>query len=258
VRQYKPILTCAENSKGVLDVDTVKGCERGMCAYPGGGCYGECYARKIAAARGFDFSVSVVRRLPANMVAAVAYKVYAHHARWYRIGVSGDPSHDWGHTVHVCEALAIASKVPVIVTKHWVAASDSQLRRLAAVGVVFNTSTSGMDTNDEIEYRVEQMKRVKAFGMVGVCRVVTCEYSGNSKWSTRCANMQRKLLARGGVIDTPFRCSRNNPRVVSGEIVLTRDARCGGTGTVSLYDKGTYIGSCNDCPDQCGVTEEAR
>ena len=34
VLPYKPILTAVENLKGVLDVDTVKGCYSGMAAYP--------------------------------------------------------------------------------------------------------------------------------------------------------------------------------------------------------------------------------
>jgi len=33
---YLPILTAVENAKGVLDVDTVKGCTQGMNAHPDG------------------------------------------------------------------------------------------------------------------------------------------------------------------------------------------------------------------------------
>ena len=36
--QYRPILTVVENGKGVLDVDTIKGCTMGMRIYPHGGC----------------------------------------------------------------------------------------------------------------------------------------------------------------------------------------------------------------------------
>jgi hypothetical protein len=35
--QYLPVLTVVENRKGVLDVDTVKGCALGMQHYPEGG-----------------------------------------------------------------------------------------------------------------------------------------------------------------------------------------------------------------------------
>jgi hypothetical protein len=46
-KQYHPILTATLNRKGVLDVDTVKGCTIGLAKYPKG-CYGECYAYKNA------------------------------------------------------------------------------------------------------------------------------------------------------------------------------------------------------------------
>ena len=35
---YSPFLALSLNGKGVLDLDTVKGCELGMRAYPDGGC----------------------------------------------------------------------------------------------------------------------------------------------------------------------------------------------------------------------------
>jgi len=34
LRRYGRVLTAAENGKGVMDVDTVKGCTMGMAAYP--------------------------------------------------------------------------------------------------------------------------------------------------------------------------------------------------------------------------------
>ena len=58
LRIYRPFLTASENGKGVMDVDTVKGCTLGMAAYPDGGCYGECYAQKTAVRYGINFSVS--------------------------------------------------------------------------------------------------------------------------------------------------------------------------------------------------------
>ena len=61
MRRYSNVLTADVNDKGVLDVDVVKGCTAGMNARPGSGCYGACYAAKIAKYRGIDFSVSVTR-----------------------------------------------------------------------------------------------------------------------------------------------------------------------------------------------------
>ena len=48
-RHYGNVLAVSMNAKGVLDLDTVKGCTLGMNAYPVNGCYGECYAVKTAA-----------------------------------------------------------------------------------------------------------------------------------------------------------------------------------------------------------------
>ena len=59
---YLPVLTVTENGKGVLDVDTVKGCTEGMKKYPEGGCYGECYAAKTAKRYGIDFTKSISRQ----------------------------------------------------------------------------------------------------------------------------------------------------------------------------------------------------
>jgi len=46
-RRYHDAITASANAKGCMDVDTVKGCTEGM--REPGGCYGECYAAKIAA-----------------------------------------------------------------------------------------------------------------------------------------------------------------------------------------------------------------
>ena len=62
-KTYKPTLTAVVNHKGVMDIDTVKGCSEGLAAYPDGGCYGECYAYKIATRYGIDFATSISRKI---------------------------------------------------------------------------------------------------------------------------------------------------------------------------------------------------
>lgn len=253
---YKDRLTAVENGKGVLDVDTVKGCRLGMAAYPSGGCYGECYANKTARQYGFDFTESVSRKLYRSNRAEIFDKVKSFNAAWYRIGTAGDPSHDWENTLAVCEFLQGAGKVPVIITKHWIAATDSQLQRLKNVSAVVNTSTSGMDTDEEISHRIGQHDRIRAAGVAGVVRVVTCDY-GASEWALRCKAKQDYLFTLGPVVDTPLRASKNNQRVQSGDIILTRqNESIGGGKYVSLHNRVIYLGRCNSCPDQCGVSGE--
>ena len=59
-RLYHDSITAVVNAKGCMDVDTVKGCTEGMRSEPGG-CYGECYAAKIAERYGIAFETSVKR-----------------------------------------------------------------------------------------------------------------------------------------------------------------------------------------------------
>jgi hypothetical protein len=254
-RLYHPFLTASENQKGVLDVDTVKGCTAGIGARPNGGCYNECYAQKIATRYGIDFSVSVSRKLTRATRAAVFYAVKDFKANWYRIGTAGDPCHDWDNTLEVIEFLEDTGKAPVIITKHWVKLSDSHIARLKRLRAVVNTSTSGLDTDNETKHRVRQIERLRAAGVRSINRVVTCNY-GTSEWAVAAKRKQDYLLTITPVIDNPLRASKSNPRVISGDIILDRiDAAIGGGKYVSLHDKSVYLGTCDQCPDQCGAEQ---
>ncbi len=252
-RQYLPLLTAVENQKGVLDVDTVKGCTLGMAARPDGGCYGECYANKIAERYGIDFTVSVSRKLTPWNRATIFCTVRDHPAYWYRIGTAGEPCHDWENTLEVCEALQGTGKTPVIITKHWIPLSDAQILRFAKIGAVFNTSVSGLDTDAQTKYRVAQIERLKKAGIRSVARVVSCEY-GTSEWAINAKKRQDYLMTLEPIIDNPLRADKSNPHVQNGDILLTRkDEAIGGGKMVSLADKNAYLGTCEECPDQCGV-----
>jgi hypothetical protein len=252
-RRYRSFLSAVENKKGVLDVDTVKGCTCGMRAYPGDGCYGECYAAKTAARYGIDFSISVSRKMTHKIWRDIFCIVKNHHTSWYRIGTAGEPCNDWENTIQVCEALRKTQKTPVIITKHWIPLSDDQAQRLQRVSAVINTSCSGLDSDSEIRHRVLQIERVRAFGIRSVCRVVTCRF-GDSEWARSAHEKQRFLLSLLPVIDNPLRARKSNSRVENGDIILTRrDESVGGGKFVSLHSKSAYLGTCDFCPDQCGA-----
>jgi len=258
LKRYRPVLTAVENMKGVLDVDTVKGCTFGMRANPLGGCYSECYAYKNAHRYGIDFSVSIARKLlPANRE-SIFCAVADHPASWYRIGTAGDPCHDWDNTLSICEALRGTGKTPVIITKHWIPLSDAHIVQLNALGATVNTSTSGLDSSSQIEYRIAQIKRLKANGVSSITRVVTCQY-GTSEWATIAKEKQDYLMTLAPVIDNPLRADKSNLHVLSGDILLTRKPEAiGGGKFVSLHAPSVYLGTCGDCPDQCGADTSLR
>ena len=168
LKSYSDILTATVNRKGVLDVDTVKGCHFGMKKYPNGGCYGLCYAAKSASVYGFDFSKSVVRKK--INCAPIEKSIKYHRLPWFRVGTMGDPSYDWDFTVMVCEWLGRFS-IPVIVTKHWIALSNAHIRILKKCNAVINTSISPLDSESEIEYRMNTYKLLNDLGVRSVLRV---------------------------------------------------------------------------------------
>jgi hypothetical protein len=256
VLPYKPVLTASENLKGVLDVDTVKGCYSGMAAYPVTGCYGACYAATTAKMYGRDFTVAVSRRPAPWSWREVWRQVRDFHANWYRIGTAGDPCHDWENTVEVCELMQSTGKHPVIITKHWQTLSDKQLARLAAVGAVINTSVSALDTEQELRHRLRQIERLAAAGIKSVARVVTCNF-GATDWAIERAAVQARLLELSPMIDNPLRIPASDQRVIDGHLIVDRIAEAvGGGKSVSLHKPDVYLSTCVGCPDQCGAHME--
>lgn len=253
MRTFDDRLTAVENMKGVLDVDSVKGCSYGMKAYPGGGCYGLCYACKMAKCRGFDFSVSVSRQPYDEDRRAIEHAVSFHKLNWFRIGTMGDPSHDWPLTLYVCEWLGRLKK-PVIVTKHWRTCPSDIIARLSKCGAVFNTSVSALDSEDEREYRLDQFYRVMSLGCRSFLRVVTCKFNDTDE-GKRLASIQTWLLSCGNIIDTPLRIPRCDSRVCAGTIIAEKVENIKGESTVSRWNENVYIGHCSTCPDQCGVMQ---
>jgi hypothetical protein len=253
VERYKPKLTVLSNRKGVLDIDTVKGCTLGMKARPKGGCYGHCYANATADLYGFDFPHSVSRKVEDREKPVIERTLMAHPATWFRIGNMGDPCHDWELTTEVCEWLG-KLKTPVVVTKHWIAADDDHLGRLAAAGVVLNTSVSALDTPAELRVRLREWKRATGFGLRSLLRVVSCSF-GDTPEGRRMSEIQNGIFQTAGdlVIDNPLRIPANDPRVVAGDILVERHKNLGGGAWVSIENHSTYIGTCDECPDQCGV-----
>ena len=249
LKKYNPILSASLNRKGVLDVDTVKGCEFGLNAYPDKGCYGLCYACKTATIYGFDFSKSVSRKTYDRI--QIESIVKKHSLPWFRIGTMGDPSHDWDYTVFVCGWLG-KFKIPVVVTKHWVSMSYNHAMSLKKCNAVVNTSTSPLDTKDEIEHRVNTFMWLKKIGVKSVLRIVSARFGPTEKGS-KLKQAQNLLFKNDPIIDNPLRIPMIDKRVVSGDIVAQRHKDLGGGSTVSISSQGSYIGPCRTCPDQCGV-----
>ena len=251
LKVYKSNLSAVLNRKGVLDVDTVKGCEFGMAAYPNGGCYGVCYACKMATLYGFDFGKSISRKIINGEHTKIERVVKRHRLQWFRIGTMGDPSHDWDHTLDVCEWLG-RFKIPVVVTKHWNKMSNDHAKQLKKCNAVVNTSISPLDTKEEIKYRINMFKWLKELGINSVLRVVSVRF-GNTEKCDELKRKQKMIFRNTPIIDNPLRIKATDRRVLSGDIIVKRHKDISGGSIVSVFKSNAYIGPCRTCPDQCGI-----
>jgi len=256
LKDYGDTLTADVNQKGVLDVDTVKGCTAGMNARPEAGCYGGCYAAKIAKFRGLNFAKAVKRVVKGRAHARrIEQAVKQAPEGFFRIGTMGDPSHAWEHTVRTVEWLSQFA-TPVIVTKHWLTATDDHLQRLVRKDAMLNTSVSALDTAAELRHRLRQIERYRAAGGVSVARVVSCAFNLGNPEGRRMAALQVSLFERTPVIDNPLRVPRSHKLVQAGVVLLEArvDLNVLRPVTVSVANGGAYVGHCGNCPDKCGLS----
>ena len=256
-RRYSDELTAVVNAKGVLDVDTVKGCTAGMNARPDGGCYNACYAAKIANFRGMDFNTAVTRRVyTAAQREKIQNTVRKNSLGFFRIGTMGDPCHDWTVTVETIEWLAPFA-VPVVITKHWQKASDEHIKRMIRAGAVLNTSISALDTDPERKHRIGQFWRYKLAGGRSVARIVSAKFNRSHPEGERMAVIQDELWKLPSVLDNPLRVTSSHPLVASGAIETSLLLDLGDDPvSISLERSDTYLGHCSACPDLCGAIRE--
>jgi len=252
MRYYKDELTVEENQKGVLDLDTVKGCSLG-CQNCEKGCWGLCYAYKIANFRGIDFAHSVTRKLKTrSQIKDIGKKIFRSEKEFIRIGTMGDPCHNWGYTLLICEWIYKSKKPIVIITKHWIELTDKQMERMGELDVIINTSLSALDTEEQIKYRLEQYERYKKYGK-SVLRIISCDFNVENPEGKRLMDIQNELFKNEYIIDNPLRVPTSYPLVKSGIIKVTKVMDINSEVYMSKFNPETYIGVCKDCPELCGV-----
>lgn len=253
-RRYGDIMTADINGKGVLDVDTVKGCTAGMNARPEAGCYDACYAAKIAKYRGLDFSVAVARKPQTSAQCRAIERAVANAPQgFFRIGTMGDPCHAWDLTVQTVEWLSEWAR-PVVITKHWVRATDEQLRRLIACRTVLNTSVSALDTPAELAHRKREFFRFKMLGGASVARVISCAFNRAHPEGAAMGAVQDELFRLTPTLDNPLRVTSTHHLVTRGVIRMSAVKDLAAMRLISLENPATYLGHCGECPDVCGLS----
>ena len=243
MKEYLNKISLSKNSRGVYDLDPFKGCSNGM-ALNDKGCYGICYAAKIAKFRGYDFSKTVKRDFIDDKHLQKIGKELS-KIKFVRLGVSCDPSFDWEHTINIIEKIRPFNNNIVVITKHWTNLTYKQCVRLK--GVTVNTSISALDSELQLDNRMFWYNKLKEF-CNSVLRVNTADFNDEIL-----KVKQDKLLSSEKVIDNILRFPKNHILVKDGIINISKHKFLDTEVYASKYNTNTFFGYCYDCKEQCGI-----
>jgi hypothetical protein len=225
------------------------GCSSGMKDNPKG-CYGDCYAARSAKTYGFDFSNSILRGfIDRNHIVNIVNQINNIDMPFFRVGCSGDPSEDWGHTISVLKKLTGIRKDIVLITRHWDIMSNEEIKEISNIGCIINTSVSALDNTFDISKSLSEYNRYKRYGK-SILRVVTCDF--NEENPEGLMRFQKTLLKNENVIDTIFRPSKNSRYIKDGVINVYKENFNGKKQLSSKHSRKVFMGKCNKCAEMCG------
>lgn len=252
MKTYKPIITLSKNSRGIWDLDTSKGCHSGMNE-GNNGCYGDCYSAHSAKIRGYNFSKTIERDfISLKHERQIIQQINKAGMSFIRIGCNGDPSENWQHTFKILQKIKRCNKEIVIITKHWQILPDEFTTMLNELKICINTSISALDSEEQIELRLNEYNRLKPF-CKSILRIVSCDFNKKNKEGLHRSITQDELFKNENIIDTVFRPSKNNQFLLNGVINVSKSKFMNGIRLLSKFNRKTYIGNCGSCIEKCGI-----
>ena len=138
-----------------------------------------------------------------------------------RIGVTGDPSENWNHTINVINLIS-GIKPIVIITKHWTNLTESKLKELKKYDLCINTSISALDTKEQIKHRLKQYNILKKY-CKSVLRIVSCDFNTTNLKGMVLNEIQNELFKNENVLDNVLRVKLNNELVKLGIINIKKN-----------------------------------
>lgn len=252
MRSYSTKISLTKNSRGIYSLDPSIGCSSGM-ANEKGGCFNDCYAAKSAKLYGYDFSKTVYRFFENDIHSKqVVNKINKIKLDFVRMGTSGDPSENWGHTISILKKIDRCNKQIVIITKHWNNLSDEQLEYFGTINICINTSVSALDKGHIYKNGVEQYKRIKKY-CKSILRIVSADFNLNNEIGRRLAKVQAELFKNENTLDTVLRVNKRNDLIKNGIINVSETTFLEKKALVSRFNRRTYFGKCSTCHEMCGL-----
>ena len=181
----------SKNQENTLE--TVYGC-RGGRTNSGHGCWWGCYAKFICKRLPVDFDEPVPQVLDESTLWPQLRRV---KQSWIRIGIMGDPCHDWSVTVGACELVYRARKTPVVITRQWDIPTKDELVRILEAGTLIDATISAFDSDRFLEPRVKMAKQYLGLGGKWVWRVVSFHFDDTTEEGLRLWARQDALVSGG-------------------------------------------------------------
>ncbi len=251
MKPYSNKISLVKNGRGVYCIDTTMGCKSGMENEPGG-CYGDCYAARIAKRYGHDFGKTIIKNFLSNEHRReIVSQINKVKMPFIRIGCSGDPSENWGHTIEIIKEISKCNIEIVIITRHWNLLTDDQLLYLSSLNICFNSSVSALDNSELLSRSIYQYNRIKPY-CKSILRIISCDFNINNPEGLTLSLIQDNLFKNESTIDTVFRPSKKNKFVLSGVINAKYEIFNGKKQFASKMNRKTYMGKCCTCKEMCG------
>lgn len=252
MREYSNKITLTQNDRGIYGIDPSIGCASGMSENKRG-CYNDCYAAKSAKLYGYDFSKNVLRYFESKSHRiSIIKKINKVKLDFIRMGVSGDPSENWDHTISILKLIDKCNKQIVIITKHWTNLKPEHLEYLNTINVCINTSVSALDKKSVLENALDQYNVLKKY-CKSVLRIVSCDFNLENETGKYLSDIQHGLFKNEDTLDTVLRVNKSNPLVKDGIIKIKQSLFLGKKTHISKFNKKTYFGKCSSCLEMCGL-----
>lgn len=251
MKPYSNKISLVRNGRGVYCIDTTMGCESGL-KDNAAGCYGDCYAARIAKRYGHDFNKTVLREFENNKhKREIISQINNVKMPFIRIGASGDPSENWEHTISILKIISKCNIEIVVITRHWALLTDEHLKYFSKINICINTSVSALDNDTLRERCIEQYHRIKPY-CKSILRIVSCDFNLNNEVGKRLAVIQDNLFKNESTLDTVFRPSKRNRFISDGIINVKEEIFNGKKQLASKFRRKTYMGKCSTCKEMCG------
>ena len=157
---------------GGLPFDTLTSDVVSGCLPAGSACYGMCFAAKHSWEQGVDFAGKVDNIFDETLFAADLAKL-PREQKYVRCGWNSDPSWNWETATKMAELARQKNLLMIFITKAFTKVSEKCLMRLVDAKAEMRVSISALDTNNQLEQRLNFIEHYRRLGGIVIPVLLT-------------------------------------------------------------------------------------